>query len=67
MQLSLSQGVPESRGTIASNGWLTAPDQSTIIHRASQSNHLPDINSAQTSLSREAPESRGTVNTNSSC
>ena len=66
MQLSLSQGVPESRGTIAANSQPTAPDQSTIIHRASQSNHQPDIHSTQTSRSQEAPESRGTVNANSS-
>ena len=51
MQLSLSQGVPESRGTTAANSRPTAPDQSTIIHRASQSNHQPSFNSTQTSLS----------------
>ena len=66
MQLSLGHGVPESRGTIAANGRPTAPDQSTLVHRASQSNHQPDINSTQTSRSQEAPESRGTVNANSS-
>ena len=66
MQLSLSQGVPESRGTTAAKGRPTAPDQSTFIHRASQSNSQPDINSTQIRRSQEAPESRGTVNANSS-